>query len=380
MSVYRRKGSETFDYDFRFGGDRFLGNTGATEKRAALAVEKRIRAEAKELAKTKRASDSPDTWELASSRYWVEAGQHRVNKDTVFANLAWLTGEISGKTRLIDIDDNRIAMLVAKRRGEWRQVGSKTKPKRKVGPATVNRTMTEQLRKVLLRASKIWKVEIADIAWGSHMLAEPQERVREASITEEAAIMANLGRGYDAAIRFGFLNGCRRMEVVGLKKTDVDFFTRSFTVLGKGNRIRSIPMNQVTYDLLWSLKDDPTEYVFTYEAKRTDKRKEIVKGQRYPITSSGLQIAMRRAVVNAGVTNFRPHDSRHTAATRVLRKSNLRVVQILLGHADVTTTTKYAHAMAEDVRAALDAASPAKSPAVSPTDDAKDMVDLGKSG
>jgi integrase len=271
-------------------------------------------------------------------------------------------------------------MLVAKRRGEWRQVGSKTQPKRKVGAATVNRTMTEQLRKVLRRAAKIWKVEIADIDWGSHMLAEPQERVREASIAEEAAIMTHLDRGYDKAVAFAFMNGCRRMEIVGLKKTDVNFFTRSFNVTGKGAKTRSIPMNQATYDLLWSMKDDPTEYVFTYVAKRTDRRKEVVKGKRYPITSNGLQTAVRRAVVNAGVTNFHPHDSRHTAATRVLRKSNLRVVQILLGHADVTTTTKYAHAMAEDVREALDAASPAKSPAVKPSDAANDMVEKAKSG
>jgi len=163
-------------------------------------------------------------------------------------------------------------------------------------------------------------------------------------------------------MRFCFLNGVRRMEVIGLKKTDVDFFTRQFTVTGKGGRSRTIPMSDETFALLWRLKDDPTEYVFTYIAARTDKRKGVVKGQRYALTDAGFRLAQRRAIKNAGVTNFRPHDTRHTAATRVLRKSNLRVVQNLLGHADVTTTTKYAHAMAEDIRAALNAASPVKIP------------------
>jgi integrase len=121
-------------------------------------------------------------------------------------------------------------------------------------------------------------------------------------------------------------------------------------------------MNDATYDLLWSIKDDPTDYVFTYVAARTDPRKKLVKGQRYRITDAGLKTAMRRKTAAAGVENFRFHDTRHTAATRVLRKSNLRVVQELLGHADVATTTKYAHAMKEDVRAALNAASPVKSP------------------
>jgi len=62
------------------------------------------------------------------------------------------------------------------------------------------------------------------------------------------------------------------------------------------------------------------------------------------------------------VVNFRFHDTRHTTATRVLRKSNLRVVQKLLGHSDVKTTTKYAHALDEDVLAALEAASPTNTP------------------
>lgn len=51
------------------------------------------------------------------------------------------------------------------------------------------------------------------------------------------------------------------------------------------------------------------------------------------------------AIARSGVKDFRFHDTRHTAATRVLRESNLRVVQTLLGHSDVKTTTKYPHAI-----------------------------------
>ncbi|TIX70864.1 MAG: hypothetical protein E5V25_09225, partial [Mesorhizobium sp.] len=85
--------------------------------------------------------------------------------------------------------------------------------------------------------------------------------------------------------------------------------------------------------------------------------RSLIKGNRYPLTEAGLKIAMRRAVPKSGVKNFRFHDTRHTAATRVLRKSNLKVVQDLLGHEDIKTTTKYAHAMKEDVLNAMEAAS-----------------------
>ncbi|EHS52593.1 integrase family protein [Rhizobium sp. PDO1-076] len=53
---------------------------------------------------------------------------------------------------------------------------------------------------------------------------------------------------------------------------------------------------------------------------------------------------MLRAAPSAGVQSFRFHDTRHTTATRILRASNLKVTQRLLGHADIATTTKYAHA------------------------------------
>lgn len=365
MSTYKRKGSEVYSYDFWVGGRRFLGSTEETTKRAADAVERRKKDEAKAEVSVAEAMDAPRTWELASSRWFLEVGQYHVNSHTDAAALDWLTKALGKRTLLIDIDDNRVAALVAKRRSEMRQVGKPENRTKLVGAATVNRTMTEPLRKVLLRAAKVWKVRVADVDWGSHMLDEPQERVREASKGEEASIMSKLTRGYDDAVEFAFINGCRRMEIIGLRWPMVDFFGRQFTVIGKGSKSRTIPMNQRTFDLLWRLQGNHSEYVFTFEAQRTRRHgaRELVKGERYPLTEDGLKTAMRRAVPSAGVENFRFHDTRHTAATRVLRKSNLRVAQKLLGHKDIKTTTKYAHAMTEDVRAALDAASPAKSPA-----------------
>lgn len=97
-----------------------------------------------------------------------------------------------------------------------------------------------------------------------------------------------------------------------------------------------------------------------------------------PITEASLKTALRRAVPDAGVKNFRFHDTRHTTATnRVLRESNLRVVQELLGHRDIATTTKYAHAVKEEVRNALDAIGSTKSPANETGVGAKGLKGLG---
>jgi integrase len=364
MSVFKRPGKDTYDYDFQYRGHRFCGSTREANKRDALAFEKARKDKAKKEVTATLAAEAaiavPRTWEIAATRYWHEVGQHHKNADTTFACLAWLTAAIGPKTALEAIDSNKVALLVAKRRNEVRRVGKVENRNKKVGAATVNRTMIEPLRKVLRRAGELWGSPVAKIRWSEHMLDEPQERVREASLGEEANIMAEISRGYEAAMLFAFRTGCRRMEIIGLKWTSVDFFTRHFTVLGKGNRSRTIPMADDVHDLLWGLRGNGSDHVFVYAAARTDKRKGLIKGKAYPITDAGLRTAQRRAIMKAGVENFRPHDARHTAATRTLRTSNMKVVQRVLGHSSMETTGKYAHVMSEDIRAALNAASPVK--------------------
>ncbi|SFU14165.1 site-specific integrase [Mesorhizobium sp. YR577] len=382
MSVFIRKETKdgTYSYDFHLQGRRFSGSTERKTRREAAQIEKIRREEAKaSLAVEKAFSDPSMTIEIATSRYWQEVGQHHKNWKTTEWSMAWLVSHFGKQTRLRDIDDSKIAMMVAKRRSEFIQ--GRKKPVR-VSSVTVNRSTTQPLREILIRARELWGVPISKIKWRDHLLSEPRERVREASPGEEAAIMEQLERGYDDAIQFAFWSGCRRMEIIGLVWSRVDFFGRQFTVIGKGDKSRVIPMSQAIFDLLWRQQNNHPEHVFTYQAKRTVRigTQLIVRGERYPMTESGLKTMMRRAVPNAGVKNFRFHDTRHTAATRVLRKSNLRVVQELLGHEDIKTTTKYAHALKEDVRDALNAIAPTKSPAKERKKADKALKKIGKAG
>lgn len=381
MALYKRKGSDTYRYDFEVGGERFIGDTGETDKRKAARVQKAERDKARARLEAAKGKSGPRmTFGAACTRYMEEVGEHHVQALTTLASLEWLEAAIGKRTLVADIGEERVAFVVAKRRQDNRKVGTSATPKRRVSNATVNRTCTEPLRKVLRRAGEKWGCMVQPIDWTSHMLPEPKERVREASVEEEALVMDQLDRGYDDAVAFAVLTGCRRMEIVGLTWQRVDFFTRQFSVIGKGGKLRSIPMSAAVFDLLWSLKDNDPEWVFTYVAARTDKGRRISRGVRYPMTDAGLRTAMRRAVKSAGVTNLRFHDLRHTAATRILRKSNLRVVQTLLGHSEPTTTAKYAHALNEDVRAAMDAASPASIPADEVEYRLKSLEKKGKSG
>ena len=80
------------------------------------------------------------------------------------------------------------------------------------------------------------------------------------------------------------------------------------------------------------------------------------RGTRYPVSYQGWGTVFARTRKKAGVVDFRIHDLRHTGATRTLRASkNLRAVQEMLGHSDIKTTMRYAHALVDDVAEAMTA-------------------------
>lgn len=73
---------------------------------------------------------------------------------------------------------------------------------------------------------------------------------------------------------------------------------------------------------------------------------------RHHVLESGLQKAVKRAAQQAGIDKrVGCHTLRHSFATHVLENGvNIRVLQELLGHADVKTTEIYTHVMAKDIR------------------------------
>lgn len=340
MPVYKRPGAEVYSYDFRYRGARFSGSTGCKTKREAERVEQSIREEEKN-----RTADrsKPMTFDVASSLYWDEIGIHHRNAVDTERHLAWLLKHVGKKTLVSTISNAVVAATVAKRRGEG------------VSNATVNRSVCEPMRAMLRRCAGVWGQTVKPIEWRRHFLPESQERVREASQDEETAMLAAIREDYRPALRFALMTGCRRAEIVGLEWSKVDFFNSEFTVTGKGDRTRSIPMSGQVRALLWSLKDHHPIKVFTYQVQRVRDGRE--RGERRPITMEGFKTEWRRAMDRTDVADFRFHDTRHTAATRLVRATgNIKQAQRLLGHTQIATTSRYAHVTMDDLRAGLDAA------------------------
>lgn len=292
------------------------------------------------------------TVEIATARYWNEIGQHHKGADNTLWSLDWLKRELGPKKQLRAISNADVTRLIVKRRADG------------VKPATVNRSVTEPLRKILRRAAEIWDEELPKLKWREHLLAEPKERVRELRDDEEATLFGSIRPDYQPILEFALLSGCRLSECVGLTWADVDWGGRLIWINGKGGKRASVPMAPSLRKILWPLQGHHPTFVFTYETARGGV--EIRKGERMPITREGLKTTWRRLKLKAGLADYRFHDNRHTAATRVLRATgNLAAVKRLLRHEKIETTMRYAHVLDDDVRDAIERAatkSPVKTP------------------
>jgi integrase len=364
MSVYKPAKSPWFHYDFQMRGRRFYGSTGKTSRRAAEAVEAEAKEAARaEVARSRALFSAPMTIDVACDRYWVEIGQHHRRPDQTEWSLVWILAAL-GKDKLIsEISNDDVAKMVARRRGEPVVNAARDKGRNRrsvaaklVSPSRVNRSVTEPLRKVLRRARDVWGQPIMAIDWKAHLLKEPAERIRVLREgEEEARVFACLPAQYHPIVRVQMRIGLRIGELIALRWQDVDWGARRLTIAGKGGSLDTVPIPAGVRDILWGLQGCHPERVFVQDSGD-------------PMTYSGVDTAWGRALEKAGMTGLHLHDLRHTAATRLLSKSqNLRLAQKLLRHRGIRSTLRYAHALDEDLRDALEAAeSPGRSPEAAP--------------
>src|SRR3974390_821893 len=171
MSVFPRGKKGIYAYSFQIRGQPFFGSTGCTTKREALAVEAQAKQNAlDDLKKRKAATTGPLSFDAALEKLWSEVGTYYrgTYRKTVATALAWLLEKsgIRPNTLIRDIGPALINEAIARRRGEG------------VSNATVNRTVTELLRLLLIRARDGWEQKIKPPEWKKHLLDEPQEYMR----------------------------------------------------------------------------------------------------------------------------------------------------------------------------------------------------------
>lgn len=366
MSVYRPKGSPYFHFDFQRANRRFHGSTGCTTRREAEAFERLEKKKASAAVRPPGRAEHT-TIEQAWTRFWEEKGQHDAKADTTFARMETLQDGLTQALKergrapfLTEVDADVIAAHVARRRGVTGRSG------KLLSNASVNREL-QILRRILRRAARVWKVPVHLPAWDELMLPEADERVVDISREVEALLLNHMRPDFRAAARWLILSGLRAGNALPFDPSCVDFAMGMVTVMQKskkpGGRLHVLPITAAMAQLLSAEMGRSPDAVFTYVAQRT--RNGRVRGQRYPITPETFYNEFKVAARAAGRPDLRPHDLRHVAGTRTLRASggNLRAAQRHLGHSRISTTTKYAHYMLDELRAAMDAAhSPGENP------------------
>lgn len=297
----------------------------------------------------------------AFGRYWTEIAAYQVSAEMTDRQALKLIDRLGNDTLLSDLTGEKVADYIARRRND--RIGKapvrKGEDRRQlVKGSTANRDI-ELLRRVMRRAKKTWKVSVTDIEWDALLLPEAAGRTRSLSPAEERRLFRELRPDYWPLILFGMLTGLRKAALVGLAWRQVDWDQGTIHVRLKarepGGRPHVLPITGAMAAILQQEQGNHPEAVFTYVCRKTRRIPALgliqEEGRRYPFTPNGFGKDWRAALAAAGIEDFRFHDLRHTAATRILAATgNLKAAMALLGHSDISSTARYAHVNTDELR------------------------------
>ena len=157
------------------------------------------------------------------------------------------------------------------------------------------------------------------------------QRIREACKTDRDV----------ALIDFLYYSGCRVSEVASIDIEDLDLEGKCVTVLGKGNKERTVYLTDVA-----------VMHLNRYIGSRTSGALFTGKGTRR-MQKGGIEAAVKRIGEQAGVVNVHCHRFRRTLASNLIQKGvNILTVAQILGHADLRTTQEYCYIGNTDVQSA----------------------------
>lgn len=162
-----------------------------------------------------------------------------------------------------------------------------------------------------------------------------------------------------ALIELLYATGLRVSELVGLKANDLNLDEGYLTCIGKGDKQRIVPLGE-----------QAAEWVRRYikegrprlTGKRASNSRLFLNARGGPLSRVGFWKVLKEYGVKAGISrDISPHVLRHSFATHLLdRGADLRMIQVMLGHADLSTTQIYTHVLEARLRTVYDKFHPRK--------------------
>ena len=142
-------------------------------------------------------------------------------------------------------------------------------------------------------------------------------------------------------IELMYSTGLRVSELVNLKLNDLHFTTQTLSCVGKGNKERIVPMGERAVSLLRRYIDEVRPKL----NKRLEPQILFLSSKGTQLTRQAVWKLLKEQLKICGLNpNISPHQLRHTFASHLLENQvDIRYIQELLGHSDISTTQIYTH-------------------------------------
>jgi integrase/recombinase XerD len=166
-----------------------------------------------------------------------------------------------------------------------------------------------------------------------------------------------LGLRDRAILEVLYATGLRVSELISLRARDVDLEVGLVTCFGKGRKERLVPLGEEAQQWVRRYLDLGRPRLMERPARRGRSSPLLfVSGRGSGLSRMGLWGLVRRHALAAGVADIlTPHVLRHSFATHLLeRGADLRALQAMLGHSDISTTQIYTHVTRERLRQVYD--------------------------
>lgn len=194
---------------------------------------------------------------------------------------------------------------------------------------------------------------------------KPEKRLPRVLSESEAAALVETPDGSDplslrdrAMLELLYATGLRVSELVGLRSGDIHFQMGYLKCRGKGGRERIIPVGARALE--WSTRylETARDTLAARALRTTDAM--FLNSNGGPLTRQGFWLTIKRIAKTAGIDReITPHTLRHSFATHLLENdADLRSVQEMLGHCDISTTQIYTHLTRKGIRKVYDRAHP----------------------